>query len=236
MDDFKVTRLKLLAAASIALAGFAPAPAFAGHIFTSNMALPYGLTVQLDGGYLGPVSSLAGQQILTVNDGSSYNASGLYTLAAWCIDFPHHINIGGLAIDYTVLPLTDDHIGSTPGTSPTLSALQSEEIGGLVSYGNQHVAASPSNQLSAAVQAAIWNIEYGSHYAGSDVALGALISSLEALAPSLLSTSGLALNSFVGGSDTYDYQSLEFNLPEPMTMSVLGIGILGLALARRRIT
>ena len=234
MNYASVFRQNVFGAAALGLAAFTPLPALAGQIFASNMALPYGMTVQLAGGVLGAVSSLAGQQILTVNNGSTYNPAGLYTLAAWCIDFPHHISIGSIGIDYTVGVLTDDHIGTTPTTSNPLSPLQAQEIGGLVRYGNQQMAIAPSNLLSAAIQAAIWNIEYGSHYSGSDLSLLAAITSLEALAPSLLSTSGQVLNSFHSGTDLYEFQSLEFYVPEPMTISVMAVGLLGLAAARRR--
>ena len=234
MDYTSIFRQKVFGVAALGLAAFTPLPALAGHIYASNMALPYSMTVQLAGGVLGAVSSLAGQQILTVNNGSTYNPAGLYTLAAWCIDFPHHISIGSIGIDYTVGGLTDDHIGTTPTTSNPLSPLQAQEIGGLVRYGNQQMAIAPSNLLSAAVQAAIWNIEYGSHYSGSDLSLLAAITSLEAMAPSLSTTGGQTLNSFYAGSDVYKNQSLEIYVPEPMTISVMAVGLLGLAAVRRR--
>ncbi len=161
-----------LAASALGHAALAPMPAFAGHVYASNMALPYSLTVDLAGGTLANVSSLAGQQILTLNAGSIYNSAGLYTVAAWCVDFPHHINIGGISIDFTLGVLTDDHIAATAAASHSLTNLQEQEIGALVGYGNQQMASSPSNLLSAAVQAAIRDVEYGTHYAGSDASLG----------------------------------------------------------------
>lgn len=51
---------------------------------------------------------------------------------------------------------------------------------------------------------------------GGYLDLARSMAGLEALTPSLLSSSGLALNAFVGGSDAHGHQSLEFNLPEPM--------------------
>ena len=234
MNYASVFRQNVFGAAALGLAAFTPLPALAGQIFASNMALPYGMTVQLAGGVLGSASSLAGQQILTVNNGSTYNAGGLYTLAAWCIDFPHHINIGSMAIDFTVGVLTDDHYGSNPATSNPLTPSQAQRIGGLVRYGNAQMALTPSNLLSAAIQAAIWNIEYGSHYSGSDLSLQTAITSLEALAPSLSTTGAQTLNSFYAGSNEYKFQSLEIYVPEPMTISVMAIGLLGLAAVRRR--
>ena len=234
MKKAKITRLSALGACAIAFTGLAPVPAFAGHIFASNMALPYSLTVDLAGGKLGNVRSLAGQQILTVNNGSTYNGSGLYSLAAWCIDFPHHIYIGSIAIDYAVGVLIDDHISITSAASNSLTVSQEQEIGGLVRYGNQQMGIAPTNLLSAAVQTAIWDIEYGTHYAGSNAALATKITALETMAPTLLSDSGQVLNSFSGGTNLYDFQSLEFNIPEPVAMSVLAVGLLGLVMARRR--
>ena len=236
--------LRLALAGMIGLAALA-APAKAANVYTSNMSLPYYEMVDLAGGKLGTQNNVyAGQQVLTVNDGSSYSSSGLYTVVAWCVDFTHEIYIGADSIIYTLTALTDDHLGTTPATSDPMSAAEADELAGLVLYGNQLMRTSPSNLNSAAVQVAIWDVEYGTHYAGSDTALAAEVTSLQGLAPSLSSTSGVLLNSFTANGQSYASQSLltdaapglttTAQIPEPSTVTLLGGGLLVLLMVRRK--
>ena len=224
-------------AGAIAIAGLAT-PAMAADIYVSYMALPWFETVDLAGGRLGTQNGVyAGQQVLTANDGSVYNSLGQYTIMGWCVDFPHDIYIGQDSIDYRQTSLTDDHLGATPATSDPLSTAVEQMLAGLVVYGNELMRTQPSNLISAAVQTAIWNVEYGSHYSGSDTALAAEVTLLEAMAPSLSSTSGVLLDSFNPGGTSYQNQSLLFSenqIPEPGTTALLAIGVLGLMLVRRK--
>ena len=236
--------LRIALAGMIGIGGLAT-PATAANVYTSYMSVPYYEMVDLAGGMLGTQNDVyAGQQVLTVNDGSAYNSSGLYTVVAWCVDFAHDIYIGGDSIIYQLSALTDDHLGTTPATSDPLSAAQAQELAGLVLYGNQLMQAAPSNLISAAVQVAIWDVEYGSHYAGSDAALAAEVTFLQGIAPSLSSTTGVLLDSFVPDGQTYQSQSLltdgspdlptAAQIPEPSTVALLEGGLLGLMMVRRR--
>ncbi|HET6233741.1 MAG TPA: hypothetical protein VFE41_02070 [Acetobacteraceae bacterium] len=109
--------------------------------------------VDLAGGKLGTQNNIyAGQQELTVNNGSSYSSSVLYTVVAWCVDFTHEIYIGADSIVDQLTALTDDHLGTTPATSDPISAAEADEPAGLVPYGNQLMRTGPSNLISAAVQ------------------------------------------------------------------------------------
>jgi hypothetical protein len=102
----------------------------------------------------------AGQQVPTANAGSHYDPLVTYTLDAWCVDFAHDISTGGNGIDYTLSTLTDDHLGATLAGSGPLSLATAEELAGLAACGHALMRASPSNLISAAVQVALWNIEY----------------------------------------------------------------------------
>ena len=104
--------------------------------------------------------------------------------------------------------------------------------------------AAPSNLNSAAVQVAIWDVEYGSHYAGTDAALAAEVNFLQGIAPSLTSTAGVLLDSFTPNGQSYQSQSLltvgapglplTAEVPEPSTVTLLAGGFLTLAMVRRR--
>jgi hypothetical protein len=227
--------------------GTSAMPAIADTVFVSNMSLPYYEIVDLAGGRIGRQTGVyAGQQVLTANNGSTYDPLRTYTLDAWCVDFDHDIYIGGNSINYTLSTLTDDHLGATAATSNPVSSATAKELAGVVAYGNGLMQASPSKLISAAVQVALWNIEYGSTYAGSDTALGAEISRLMALAPSLSATNGVLLDSFDAGGITYRNQSLLFNaypsgptsassavVAEPGTAALLGAAVVGFLLSLR---
>jgi len=229
--------------------GFAAAtgPAVAADVYVSFMSLPFYETVDLAGGRLGAYDGVyAGQQVLTANGGSLFNPLATYTLDAWCVDFAHEITIGANGIDYTLSTLTDDHLGATPAGSGVLTPATAQELAGLAAYGNALMQARPSNRISASVQVALWNLEYGSHYAGSDTALAAEVVSLMALAPSLSSPSGVLLDSFDASGRFYQSQSLLFIgsaggsttsseavIAEPGTAWLLAIGIIAMLLPMR---
>jgi PEP-CTERM motif-containing protein len=163
---------------------------------------------------------------------------------AWCVDFTHEIYIGADSIIYQLTALTDDHLGTTPATSDPISAAEADELAGLVLYGNQLMRTGPSNLISAAMQVTMWNVEYGSYYAGSDTALAAEVTLLQGIAPSLRSTSGVLLISFTANGQSYASQSLltdaapglttTAQIPEPSTVTLLGGGLLVLLMVRRK--
>jgi hypothetical protein len=236
-------RGKLLATA--ALLGLT-ASASAANIDVTNVQVPYGLfNVVLTGGTLPGASPynvyLTGQIDLTTPGG---------VLGVWCVDLFHDISLGG---NYTTPPymtgsLQTNNMGSSPATSTALTPTQINEISVLAAWGSGKMASTPSNDYSAAIQAAIWDVEYGSSasYAG-DSGFGADLSYIES---NVLPTATY----FAGGfqlSDTGDQGQFlsqsqflppppgtdtppPLSAPEPSTWAMMLLGFAGLGLAGYR--
>jgi len=91
------------------------------------------------------------------------------TYATWCVDLFHTVNLGG-SYTYSTTTLGVDNSGANPlpydsvtnpGGSNPLSATQQEDIAWLAYKGTAAMNTHPSNDVSAAYQAAIWTEEYG---------------------------------------------------------------------------
>jgi hypothetical protein len=104
-------------------------------------------------------------------DGSG-NVISTQTLYAWCVDVYHEIYVpigpGNYYsppgyLNYTYTPLLNDNSSSASGNGAALSPTIIAQIGALVNYGDSLIAAGSApnlNQQVAAVQEAIWQIEY----------------------------------------------------------------------------
>jgi hypothetical protein len=164
------------------------------------------------------VVSIAGQIILTSNVG---------LLGVWCVDLFRSISLGG---NYTYDEGAFTTNNSAPPVAPTaLTATQIDNIGKLAAYGNFLMSTAPTNAKSAAIQAAIWNVEYGTTATGS-AAFNTELANVMAALPTLTNPGGVALFSQKNSQGLFTSQGLykPNSVPEPSTLIIMAFALLSL--------
>lgn len=221
-------RIVALTGALALCVGLQATGAAADQITVTNIAMPYYETLTIDSP-IAPTGGYVGQLVLTT--------SANQIIDAWCIDLYHDTGLGSTNLNYEIVPIaTDNHPNYASGTP--LTTMQIDEIAGLIAYGDNLLATDAPgsrNQDSAAVQLAIWAVEYptfsySSYPASGNPAPQALIdetNSVIALAPSL-NGDAWELEGLAG------QQSYATLVPEPGSMALFGAALFGLLLLRRR--
>lgn len=165
-------------------------------------------------------------------NGSGANAG--QTLPAWCLDVSTYLTNTG---SYQIAPLTTAGAG---GMNPSLTTTQIGQIGSLMANGNALIKLNAGTDVSAAIQLAIWQTEYGASfsYAPGSVSSGVLDLVTTYLADvatggawgsavtnvSLLSQPGNQTLGFVNSG----FSTGETPLPTTLTMMLGGLAFVGL--------
>ncbi len=156
--------------------------------------------------------------------GSGPNAT--QTILAWCMDIYDFLQNSGT---YNITPLTT---GGTGGSNPTLTSTQIGEIGALITHGNALI--NTSYDVSAAIQLAIWKVEYGGVFNSNGITPS--VATLAATYVTDVQNGTWAANDNVSLLQEAGNQTLAFVTPLPATWTLMlsVLACLGFIAYRRR--
>jgi hypothetical protein len=224
----------LAAATVFGLTGFSPA--FAATINVDNVQLPYSESINLngfiDGSSYSDNNQLAGQIVLTVNN--TVGSATQYVLPVWCVDIFHNIYLGSSGFQFSQGVLSTDNSTGTANPPALLTGTQISTILDLATYGNSLMQSDPTNHNSALVQAAIWTEEYNNTNGNTLTVTGGDITAQDITD---ITTAAVAYGGGGGqliSENGVQQQVYDGPVPEPASLGLLAVSILGIGVVHRR--